>query len=135
MDTLRLDRQELQQVNRLLDEHAADLWPLDTEESLHRAGVLAHRLPERVAERLDAFRLEQLSVVLWFSGYEVDEDRLGPTPGHWRDRPEHWPAHREELLLVMLGSLIGHPFAWATQQDGRLIHDVVPIKGHEHEQL
>lgn len=130
-----MDRSEVDRVNRLLDEHAADLWPLDTEEALHRAAVLAHQLPERVQERLDAFRLEQLSGVLCISGYEVDQDRLGPTPAHWRDRPERSPAHREELLLAMLGSLIGHPFAWATQQDGRLVHDVVPIKGHEHEQL
>jgi Fe(II)/alpha-ketoglutarate-dependent arginine beta-hydroxylase len=135
MDRIQMDRPELDRVNRLLDEYEATLWPLDTEESLHRAAVLAHELPERVRERLDAFRLEQLSGVLCISGYGVDEQRLGPTPGHWRDRPEHSPAHREELLLVMLGSLIGHPFAWATQQDGRLVHDVVPIKGHEHEQL
>jgi Fe(II)/alpha-ketoglutarate-dependent arginine beta-hydroxylase len=38
-------------------------------------------------------------------------------------------------MLALLGSLLGHPFAWATQQDGRLVHDVIPIKGHEREQL
>jgi Fe(II)/alpha-ketoglutarate-dependent arginine beta-hydroxylase len=135
MDRLQIHRSEVDQLNRLLDEQAADLWPLDTEEALHRAAVLAHRLPERMQERLAAFRLEQTSGVLCISGYEVDQDRLGPTPSHWRDRPEHSPAHREELTLVMLGTLLGHPFAWATQQDGRLIHDVVPIKGHEQEQL
>ncbi|MFI5916516.1 guanitoxin biosynthesis L-enduracididine beta-hydroxylase GntD [Dactylosporangium sp. NPDC051541] len=135
MDQLHMDRSELDQVNRLLDEHQADLWPLETEEALHQAAVLAHGLPTRVQERLDAFRLERLSGVLCISGYEVDQDRLGPTLEHWRARPEHSPAHREELLLVMLGALIGHPFAWATQQDGRLIHDVIPIKGHEYEQL
>ena len=130
-----MERPELEQVNRLLDGHAADLWPLDTEESLHRIAVLAHQLPERILERMKAFQLEQTSGVFCISGYRIDEERLGPTPAHWRDRPERSPAHREELLLAMLGSLIGHPFAWATQQDGRLIHDVIPIKGHEHEQL
>jgi Fe(II)/alpha-ketoglutarate-dependent arginine beta-hydroxylase len=135
MDRLQLQRPELAQMTRLLDEHAADLWPLDTEEALHRAAVLAHELPAPIRERLDAFRLQRMSGVSCISGYTVDEQRLGPTPRHWRDRPERSPAHREELMLIMLGSLIGHPFAWATQQDGRLIHDVVPIKGHEHEQL
>jgi Fe(II)/alpha-ketoglutarate-dependent arginine beta-hydroxylase len=130
-----MDRPEVERINRLLDGCAAELWPLDTEEALHRAAVLAHGLPERLRERLDAFRLEQLSGVLCISGYEVDQERLGPTPAHWRERSDRSPAHREELLLAMMGSLIGHPFAWATQQDGRLVHDVVPIKGHEHEQL
>ncbi|GAA3199859.1 guanitoxin biosynthesis L-enduracididine beta-hydroxylase GntD [Dactylosporangium siamense] len=135
MDRLQLEHSEVDQVNRLLDRHADELWPLDTEEALHRAAVLAHQLPERTQDRVAAFRLEQTSGVLCISGYKVDQDRLGPTPSHWRDRPDRSPAHREELALVMLGSLLGHPFAWATQQDGRLIHDVVPIKGHEHEQL
>jgi Fe(II)/alpha-ketoglutarate-dependent arginine beta-hydroxylase len=111
------------------------LWPLDTEDALHRIAVLAHDLPERLRERLDAFRLEQTSGVLCLSGYDVDQDRLGPTPAHWRERPEFSPAHREEVLLTMFGSLLGHPFGWATQQDGRLVHDVIPIKGHEQEQL
>ncbi len=31
--------------------------------------------------------------------------------------------------------MLGDPFCWATQQNGRLVHDVLPIKGHEHEQL
>jgi len=130
-----MERPEVEQVNQLLDEHADGLWPLDTEQALHRAAVLAHELPERVRERMNAFRLEQTSGVLCISGYTVDQELLGPTPAHWRELPEHSPAHREELMLTMLGSLIGHPFGWATQQNGRLIHDVIPIKGHEHEQL
>ncbi len=42
---------------------------------------------------------------------------------------------REEFLLVLTGSLLGDLIAWATQQDGAIVHDIVPIQGHEHEQL
>ncbi|GAA2454908.1 clavaminate synthase family protein [Actinomadura vinacea] len=135
MDRLELQPAELREVNDLLDEFEDDFERLDREDALHRATVLAHRLPHRIRLYLDAFRREQLSGVVCISGYQVDQDRLGPTPAHWRDRPPHSPAHREELLLVMYGSLLGDPFSWATQQDGRLIHDVVPIKGHENEQM
>jgi Fe(II)/alpha-ketoglutarate-dependent arginine beta-hydroxylase len=135
MDRLQLDRIELDEVNRLLDKHESELADLEDEENLHRAAVLAHQLPVRIRERMNAFRLGRLPGVLCISGYEVDQDRLGPTPRHWRERPDPSPSHREDALLVMLGSLIGDPLAWATQQDGRLIHDVIPIKGHENEQL
>ena len=135
MDRLQIDRIELDDINRLLDKSEAELEDLEAEESLHRAAMLAHQLPSRIREHLNAFRLGRLSGVLCISGYVVDQARLGPTPTHWRDRPDPSPAHREEMLLVMLGSLIGDPFGWATQQDGRLIHDVLPIRGHEHEQL
>jgi Fe(II)/alpha-ketoglutarate-dependent arginine beta-hydroxylase len=135
MDRLQLDVVELDEVNRLLDKYGDELADLEDEETLHRAAVIAHQLPVRIRERMNAFRLGRLSGVLCISGYEIDQDRIGRTPAHWRDRPDPSPAHREETLLVMLGSLAGDPIAWATQQDGRLVHDVIPIKGHENEQL
>jgi Fe(II)/alpha-ketoglutarate-dependent arginine beta-hydroxylase len=135
MDRLEMDAAELRAVTELLDELEDGFESFDSDEVLHQATVLAHQLPARIRSYLNAFRLEQLSGVLCISGYVVDQDRLGSTPAHWRDRPRRSPAHREELLLVLLGSLIGDPFGWATQQDGRLVHDVIPIRGHENEQL
>jgi Fe(II)/alpha-ketoglutarate-dependent arginine beta-hydroxylase len=135
MDRLKINADELRAVTELLDEFEDDFGLLEADDSLLRATTLAHRLPLRIRLALNEFRLERRSGVLCISGYQVDQDRLGPTPGHWRDRAGRSPAHREELLLLLYGSLLGDPFAWATQQDGRLIHDVLPIKGHEHEQL
>jgi Fe(II)/alpha-ketoglutarate-dependent arginine beta-hydroxylase len=36
---------------------------------------------------------------------------------------------------VMMSSLLGECIGWSTQQGGRVIHDVVPIQGHETEQI
>jgi Fe(II)/alpha-ketoglutarate-dependent arginine beta-hydroxylase len=130
-----MDAAERRAVTQLLDEFGDDFKQLDLDETLHRATVLAHRLPERIRLYLNAFRLGHLSGVLVISGYQVDQDRIGPTPTHWRVRPEPSTAHHEELLLILYGSLLGDPFGWATQQDGRLIHDVLPIQGHEQEQM
>lgn len=129
-----MDATEKDVVNTLLDKFEGEFEDLESEEALHRATVLAHELPPRIRAAMDAFRLERSAGVLCISGYEVDQDRVGATPRHWREslRPA---THREDLMLVLLSSLIGDPFAWATQQDGRLIHDIIPIKGHEQEQL
>ncbi|WP_405865889.1 arginine beta-hydroxylase, Fe(II)/alpha-ketoglutarate-dependent [Streptomyces sp. NBC_01515] len=135
MDRLELDETEIGAMTELVDEFEDEFATLDSEETLHRATVLAHQLPNRVRLHLNAFRLEQLSGVLCISGYPVDQDRLGPTPAHWRGQSGPSPAHREELLLMLCSSLLGDPFCWATQQDGRMIHDIIPIQGHEHEQL
>jgi Fe(II)/alpha-ketoglutarate-dependent arginine beta-hydroxylase len=135
MDRLVLTPAERREITELLDEFEAGLVRFDTPEALQQATILAHMLPARVRTQLNSFRLEQMSGVLRICGHVVDQDMLGPTPRHWRDQPKPSPAHREELLLLMYGSLLGDPFCWATQQDGRLIHDVIPIKGHEREQL
>ncbi len=135
MDKLRLDTTELQTLMQLLDEIEDGFENLESAEALHRSTVFAHELPSRIRLALNAFRLERMSGVLSISGYVVDQDRVGPTPPHWRDRAEPSTTGREELLLVLFSSLLGDPFCWATQQNGRLIHDVLPIKGHEQEQL
>jgi Fe(II)/alpha-ketoglutarate-dependent arginine beta-hydroxylase len=133
MDRLEIDSLERQAVMRLLDEIEDGFEDLESDEALQSSTVFAHELPSRIRRTLNAFRLEKMSGALCISGYVVDQDRVGPTPAHWRERPSS--TRREELLLILLSSLIGDPIGWATQQNGRLIHDVLPIPGHEHEQL
>ncbi len=135
MDKLRIDATERHALVQLLDDLESEFEQLESDEALRRAVVFAHELPNRIRHTLNEFRLERMSGVLCLSGYIVDQDRVGPTPGHWRDRPSPSTARREELLLILFSSLLGDPFGWATQQNGRLIHDVLPIKGHENEQM
>jgi Fe(II)/alpha-ketoglutarate-dependent arginine beta-hydroxylase len=134
MDKLEIDATERLALMRLLEEIEDEFEDLESDEALDRVTVLAHELPTRIRHTLNAFRRERMSGVLCISGHIVDQDHVGPTPAHWRDRPS-LTTRREELLLMLFSSLLGDPFGWATQQNGRLIHDVLPIKGHENQQL
>jgi hypothetical protein len=58
---------------------------------------------------------------------------LGPTPPSWSETPSHATPHWDATLLL-LASTIGRAFGWEGQQEGRIVHDIVPSKGHEHEQ-
>jgi Fe(II)/alpha-ketoglutarate-dependent arginine beta-hydroxylase len=131
MDKLELEKAELEELTLLLNEIEDTFDDLESSAALLRSAVYAHKMPSRLRSALNEFRLEQMSGVLCISGYPVEQERLGPTPSHWRDRPVPSTARREELLLILFSSLLGDPFCWATQQDGRLIHDVFPIRGHE----
>jgi len=135
MDKLEIDATERLALLRLLDDLEGESENLDSDETLDHITVMAHELPGRIRHTLNAFRRERMSGLLCISGHIVDQDRVGRTPVHWRDRPYPSTTWREELLLLLFGSLLGDPFCWATQQNGRLVHDVLPIKGHEHEQL
>ena len=135
MDRLEIDAAELRELMHFLDEIEGDFDDFGSDEDLRLSTLFAHELPSRIRYALNSFRLERMSGVLRISGYIVDHDRIGSTPGHWRGQPSPATTRREELLLILFSSLLGDPFAWATQQNGRLIHDVLPIKGHEYEQL
>jgi Fe(II)/alpha-ketoglutarate-dependent arginine beta-hydroxylase len=133
---ITLDPTELGQTLELLDHTSARFQSAEQPEFLAEATVLAHELPRRVREALNKFRVfEPPSAICVISGYPIDEERVGPTPSHWKERHHCCKPVREEMLLALLGSLLGDVIAWATQQDGAVVHDIVPIQGHEKEQL
>jgi Fe(II)/alpha-ketoglutarate-dependent arginine beta-hydroxylase len=136
MKRMMLDERERQDISDLVADNLHDYASLESHEFLEQATVIAHDLPKRVRETVNAFRLERLSGVMTISGHHIDQNRLGPTPTHWREYgADNSTARAEELLLILYASLVGDPFGWTTQQDGKLIHDVLPIRGHEQEQL
>lgn len=102
---------------------------------IRRAPVLARALPTHLLEFLEEFRIAEPSALAMVSGLDVDEEQLGPTPPHWRDSQYGSSALKQELFFVLCASALGDVFGWATQQDGRIMHDVLPIKGHEHHEI
>jgi L-asparagine oxygenase len=67
------------------------------------------------------------------SGFEVNDVSIGPTPAHWKDAGPGTTAHWD-VLMVLLANVYGVPFGWAGQQQGRLVHNIVPSRGREYEQ-
>lgn len=54
---------------------------------------------------------------------------IGPTPAYPGVRDEHWT--QPELLLLAAARLLGHPIGYAPEHGGRLVQDIVPVKGSE----
>jgi Fe(II)/alpha-ketoglutarate-dependent arginine beta-hydroxylase len=102
---------------------------------IRQAPVLARMLPVHLLEFLEEYRLDEPSALCLVSGLDVDQERLGDTPPHWRGSQHGSAALPQEIFFLLCGSVLGDVFGWATQQDGRIMHDVLPIKGHEHYEL
>jgi Fe(II)/alpha-ketoglutarate-dependent arginine beta-hydroxylase len=108
------------------------LAPEQTTEVFQAVPAAARRLPERLLGFLDAFRREEPAGGFVLSGWMVDDAGLGRTPTHWRRRPgaeDGTLAH--ELYLVLVASVLGDVFSWSTVQDGRLVQDLLPVRGEE----
>ncbi|MCH9649028.1 MAG: TauD/TfdA family dioxygenase [Deltaproteobacteria bacterium] len=98
--------------------------------------VLRGELPVRLRRALFDFeRYEPNSALLCIDGYPIDELKVGPTPPDWKGYKDRNSAMEEEMLLALFGSCLGTCIAWSTQQDGRVVHDIAPIKKHQKEQL
>jgi Fe(II)/alpha-ketoglutarate-dependent arginine beta-hydroxylase len=108
---------------------------IESVELIRRAPVLARALPAHLLEFLEEFRTGEPAALCLVSGLSVDEDDIGATPPHWRDSQHGSPALRHEIFFLLCATTLGDVFGWATQQDGRIMHDVLPIKGHEHDEI
>lgn len=137
MQRLVINDEELVSIQRLIAEITAKYRLAEDPEFLKEATVWAQELPRRIRAAINDFRLtEPDSAMLIISGYPVDDEKIGTTPEHW-DRPAEArvPTLEEEILFVLTGSLLGECIGWSTQQAGRIIHDVMPIRGMEQEQI
>jgi len=132
-----LDSTAAAAVEQLLASLAATYDSAEDPDFLLEATLLAHELPRRLRAALNSFRLTEPDAALFVvSGYPVDDGRIGLTPEHWnRPAAGRSPTLEEEIFFVLTCSLLGECIGWKTQQGGRIIHDVMPIKGMEHEQI
>ncbi|MBR8640616.1 arginine beta-hydroxylase, Fe(II)/alpha-ketoglutarate-dependent [Streptomyces tuirus] len=119
----------------MITELAKSYDTIEDPELIRSARVLAASLPVHLRQFLEEYRLEEPSALGVIAGLEIDESQLGPTPRHWRDSQYDSPALPQEIFFLLCGSLLGDVFGWATQQAGRIMHDVLPIQGHEHDEI
>lgn len=132
---IELQPDEITELDQLSAELAADYTDVENPELLTRLPVAAARVPERIRTFLTEFRLEERGEVSVIGGLPIDQEQIGATPPHWSERNVPSPTVREEIILVLFGSVLGDVFGWATQQNGALVHDLLPIRGHEHGQV
>jgi enduracididine beta-hydroxylase len=127
---------EIDEVRSLIDEITRRFDSAEDPTFLHEAAVHGQGLPRRLRLFLNDFRLREPDPGLCvISGYPLDDRKIGDTPEHWKERRRPSLTLHEEVFLVLVGSLLGEPIGWATQQSGYIVHDVFPIRGNEQEQL
>lgn len=114
---------------------AASYGAADSPAVLDAATTLAHDLPLALRRFLNDVRLSERFACCVVSGFAVDDGAIGPTPEHWGLQPDRRSTLEAELWLVLCASLLGDLFAWATQQDGAVVHDILPVRGQERTQL
>lgn len=133
-------REHVHQIDLTPDESATvdavvqgALLEADQDEALAaRSRVLAVGLPLALRERMERFRLGETSAVVHVRG-GLTAEPADATPGHWLGRDPRLTAHGAYLMLA--SALLGDAFGWALEQDGRIVQDLVPIRGDEDRQI
>ncbi|MDH6136215.1 Fe(II)/alpha-ketoglutarate-dependent arginine beta-hydroxylase [Kitasatospora sp. MAA4] len=125
-----LSAEEAAQALALAEQCLARYGSAEDPAFVRDAPVIAAELPRGLREAVNRARLDDRLHALVITGNRVDGGALEPTPMHWRvaDTPG---SRVHGILLALYAVLLGDLIAWATQQDGRLVTDVLPIPGYE----
>ncbi|MEV4567553.1 guanitoxin biosynthesis L-enduracididine beta-hydroxylase GntD [Nonomuraea sp. NPDC049419] len=135
MFRIRLGAADLEAIGELVGELRRSYASVEDPRFLATATTHAQELPRGLRHGLNEFRLREPDAVCVIGGYPIDDERIGPTPAHWKDCVGRTTTPEEDFYFFLCASLLGDPIGWATQQEGRLMHDVFPIKEHVREQL
>jgi len=133
---LSLHREDVRDIRALVAAAQQHFDSTESQEFLDEVALYAHELPYRIRKWLHDFKLGLLSSsVCAISGFPIDDAKIGATPKHWKNQSDRHSTLQERMLHFMCASLLGEVFGWGTQQDGRITHDVFPIREYEDEQL
>ncbi|MTE15415.1 TauD/TfdA family dioxygenase [Nocardia aurantiaca] len=106
---------------------------------LHHIDAEYGRLPDTVHEAMRPPATDAGATVI--RTLPVTDDELGATPHDWReaaaragDRAQRSASFELDIAMLLLARCAGEPFGWEGQQGGRLVNNIVPTPGHEHEQ-
>ncbi|WP_062986417.1 TauD/TfdA family dioxygenase [Nocardia anaemiae] len=108
--------------------------------------ALLEQIDARVGELPDAVRVAMRPPATTAGATIVGtlplhDGEFGPTPPSWVEAAR-WSGESDrrassfelDIAMLLLARSAGEPFGWQGQQGGRLVNNIVPSPGHEHEQ-
>ena len=135
-DSLVLTSQERGLVEQLTATLADNFQGFDDKLFLKDLPIMAYRLPERLIRYLNDFKYSPAGpgYLIVDTGL-VDTEQLKPTPHHWELKTNNVGCETFVMSMCLCATILGDIFGWLTQQDGRIVHDILPIKKYEYDQL
>ena len=120
---------EIAQATSLASELAKSFPSTEDSEFLRMSRIYAEDLPRTLRVALNRLRLSEQTAACLISGFPVEDDALGPTPSRFGGQPSPVSTLEPDTFFFLCGSLLGDPIGWETQQDGRLMHDSIAVRG------
>jgi len=134
LDVIELSSASRTEITGLVGRLASTSTFASREALVAATGAHKTALPTEVASALSRLKSAHHEPALLIRGFRVDDVALGRTPAHWaRCHPltPPSPTLMQELVVTLLAESLGALFGYASLQDGRLLHNVLPIAGAE----
>ncbi len=128
MEYIYLTEKEVKAILYLLDEIFDGQDRVATDNFFLMAHTFAQELPRRIRKIFYQMKLEESVVGLCIKNSPLDLKTIGKTPSCLPSKDEEQWLTRAEVLHILYASLLGEPFNWSTQQNGRILNEILPLK-------
>lgn len=131
LENLNLNNNECKQVNKILDMVREDIYEANLSQKILYAQRLSYKLPKRIIRFIKEFQFSidlktRLSLI---SNLTVNQEL--ETPRVIRKAEDF---SREDFLISIISFILGEVFGWEEEQNGRIVHDILPLKEHHYSQ-
>lgn len=135
MSKLVLTQREIIEIEQLLSYIGGEYEYSESNKFIRNCKYHAYQLPKRLVSHLEDFSVEKDSRgACVISGLPIDQKKIGPTSLD-ACLDNSITTQREHVFLLMTSSLLGEVFGWRTQQNAKIVHDILPMKEHVDEQI
>jgi Fe(II)/alpha-ketoglutarate-dependent arginine beta-hydroxylase len=135
MQSYALSKAERLHVERLVDTVAGGIDSVEDEAFVARRARLASaELPVGLRAAVLDFRTHESGAGLRISGWDIESD-LPATPTRPRPVESAKGTLRHDVYFYLVAELVGDPVGWATQQQGRIMHDIYPLESMQSDQI
>lgn len=133
---IQLDDLDIQEIEIIIQRLKSSFLSIENREFQKACAVETCNLPLRLRKYLTEIISNVRNAGYYIiSGFYIDDEKIGDSPVHWDVSWDNPPYLREEIFQCLISSFIGSLFGWRTQENGRLLRHIVPIKKDENEQL
>lgn len=128
---LKLTTLEAKKVDYIVSKVTEEESLADISQKITLIKKYSCRLPIRILEFLKEFQysINQESRLCLISNLIVNESERTPL----RIADQHYFS-KDDYLICMISSFLGEVFGWQEEQNGRIVHDIVPLADHENSQ-
>lgn len=133
---LSLERDEISEIERLILKLENSFLSVESECFMEECFLESAFLPKSLRKKLYNFRNQKEENGFFvLRGFQINDDKIGNTPQHWDTPWSNKKNLREEIFQSLVSSSLGDTFGWKTQENGRILRNIVPTKSDSDEQL
>ncbi len=132
---IELTADEAIEIRRLCRSLKREYGSTDEEALLRDISQFPEQMPPGVVEEIAAFMRSPEADFAVIRHHMIDDKYLGRTPTNQKDPVTTQTSLEYEMVPMLYASILGQVFGWATQQEGHIVNDIIPMEAFAEQQV